>query len=99
MKLAFGARSRRNIFNIPKKKLGNKEFLTFNSFTMEIEAGVPQGSVLALKLYNIYTSDIIKTDRTIMFLYADDPAITATSLNTNMVTWRKVANSDICGVK
>lgn len=41
----------------------------------DIDTGVPQGSVSTPKLFNIYTSDIPKTDGTEMFLYASSIAV------------------------
>uniref|UniRef100_V5GNF3 Putative RNA-directed DNA polymerase from transposon X-element n=1 Tax=Anoplophora glabripennis TaxID=217634 RepID=V5GNF3_ANOGL len=50
----------------------------------DVEAGVPQGAVLSPHLFNIYTSDMPRTERTTVCLYADDTAITARSLNPDM---------------
>ena len=38
-------------------------------------AGVPQGSILSLMLYNLYTSDIPKSIVSELALYADDICI------------------------
>ena len=50
-----------------------------------MKAGVPQGSVLASKLYNIYMSDIPKNTYTKIAQYAYDTAIYTTNndINTN----------------
>jgi len=46
------------------------------SNTLQIPAGVPQGSLLGPSLYNIYTSDIPQLDSNCkFFLFADDTAI------------------------
>lgn len=50
-----------------------------------IEAGVPQGAVLSPTLYNIYTADIpTNLDNSMVFTYADDTAIAATSRDLNL---------------
>ena len=52
------------------------------------EAGVPQGSLLSPILFNIFTSDIPKSLRTDLALYADDTAIAAKSLAPQLITRR-----------
>ena len=47
----------------------------------KIKAGVPQGSVLAPTLYNIFTSDIPTSRQTKIAQYADDTAIYSTKEN------------------
>ncbi|KAL0269181.1 UNVERIFIED_CONTAM: hypothetical protein PYX00_006993 [Menopon gallinae] len=46
-----------------------------------VEAGVPQGSVLGPKLYNFFTCDVPKFEKTNLALYADDTAIYAHSFS------------------
>lgn len=53
-----------------------------------LEAGVPQGSLLSPLLYNIYTSDIPRTEGTTLALFADDTAICATSRDPRLITRR-----------
>jgi retron-type reverse transcriptase len=51
----------------------------------EMQAGVPQGSVLAPVLYNLYISDIPITPGFHLALYADDTCIYTTDRNKNYV--------------
>lgn len=50
-----------------------------NSDLYEINAGIPQGSVLGPLLYTLYTSDLPTSDNVLMATYADDTAIIASS--------------------
>jgi retron-type reverse transcriptase len=61
-----------------------------NVFSTErdIEAGVPQGSVLSPTLYAIFTADIPKPDQTKIALYADDTAILTRSWSPVKITER-----------
>jgi len=45
------------------------------STTRPINAGVPQGSIFAPKLYNLYTSDISHTNNMTLATFASDTAI------------------------
>jgi hypothetical protein len=54
----------------------------------EIEAGVPQGSVLSPTLYAIFTADISKPDGTKIPLYADNTAILTRSWSPELATHR-----------
>jgi hypothetical protein len=51
----------------------------------EMQAGVPQGSVLAPILNNLYINDISRTPRIHLALFADDTCIYTTDLNENYV--------------
>ena len=74
-----------------------KSFLTDRKFKVKynsthsscrsIRAGVPQGSVLAPMLYNIFTHDIPQPTKNTMMIaqYADDTAILASSISTRGV--------------
>lgn len=48
---------------------------------LEIQAGVPQGSVLGPLLYLLFTSDLPKGPNTMLATFADDTAILATNEN------------------
>jgi hypothetical protein len=52
----------------------------------EIQAGVPQGSVLSPTLYAIFTADIPKPDNTKIALYADDTAILVRSWSPRIIS-------------
>jgi retron-type reverse transcriptase len=56
------------------------------STVREIEAGVPQGSVLSPTLYAIFTADIPKPDETKIALYADDTAILTRSESPELIS-------------
>jgi len=53
----------------------------------KINAGVPQGSDLSPKLYNIYTLDIPKTNHTILETHADDTALLASNIATHDIQY------------
>jgi hypothetical protein len=42
-------------------------------------AEVPQGSILGLLLYTLYTADLPQSDKTILSTFADDTAIFTTN--------------------
>jgi len=52
----------------------------------EIQAGVPQGSVLSPILYNLYINDAPQTPGTYLALFADDTCIYATDRKAGFVT-------------
>uniref|UniRef100_A0A2S2PH29 Putative RNA-directed DNA polymerase n=1 Tax=Schizaphis graminum TaxID=13262 RepID=A0A2S2PH29_SCHGA len=68
-----------------------KSFLTNRSFVVRCEeeysnihtirAGVPQGSILAPTLFNIYTADLPQSNNTNLATFADDTVITSSSHN------------------
>ncbi|GFU26384.1 RNA-directed DNA polymerase from mobile element jockey [Trichonephila clavipes] len=48
-----------------------------HSSNKPVQCGVPQGSLLASALFNIYVNDIPRTSQTTTFMYADDISICA----------------------
>ncbi|KAG7305612.1 hypothetical protein JYU34_009704 [Plutella xylostella] len=53
----------------------------------DINAGVPQGSVLGPTLYSLYTCDLPKTNHTLTATYADDTAILANNSDPSMASF------------
>ena len=51
-----------------------------------IRAGVPQGSILAPLLYNIYTADIPRAANIMLAIYADDTAVFSNNQNYRYAT-------------
>jgi hypothetical protein len=101
-----------NYFLILKSYLQNRQFLVkiANEFTelSPVNAGVPQGSVLGPLLYLLFTADLPIPLETTSATFADDtaiiatdndPAITSSKLQTNLLAiqswlakWRMKAN-------
>lgn len=63
-----------------KAKIGSS-----TSTEKQYTAGVPQGSLLAPTLFNIYVSDMPKSPRTDLALYADDTAVYTSSRSPTLV--------------
>ena len=67
------------IVNISNSYLTNRTFQIkahgMLSPIKAIRAGVPQGSILAPFLYNIYTADIPRVANIMLAIYADDTAV------------------------
>lgn len=62
---------------------------TYTSTTMEINSGIPQGSILGPLLFNLYINDITTIDDSVKFIvYADDSSLFFTSSNTNELVSR-----------
>ena len=63
--------------------LKNRKFFVFSencsSQLYDIDAGVPQGSLLGPVLFNLYINQVPSSDDTELAVYADDTAVTATS--------------------
>lgn len=72
-----------SITHIIRNYLSNRKvYVTVNGITSsikDIRAGVPQGSILGPILYNIFTNDILISDKTHLAIYADDTALYASS--------------------
>ena len=69
----------RKILKLLSQMTGTRQFQVTiggeNSKTRKIKNGVPQGSVIAPTLFNVYISDMPKTE-SLKFGYADDWALT-----------------------
>ncbi|KAJ4440613.1 hypothetical protein ANN_08759 [Periplaneta americana] len=76
--------------NIMTSFLSNRTFSVKVSCThssvRSISAGVPQGSILASILFNVYTSDIPATPTAQIATYADDTALYAMHRNINVTS-------------
>lgn len=68
---------------------------TENSTIRQIAAGVPQGSVLGPKLFNLFINDIPQFAKTNLALYADDTAIYASSFHAQVATKQVQIHLDI----
>jgi retron-type reverse transcriptase len=55
----------------------------------EMQAGVPQGSVLSTTLYNMYINDAPQTHSVYLSLFADDTCLYATNLKEGFIV-RKI---------
>lgn len=51
-----------------------------------IKVGVPQGSILAPTLYNIFTADIPHSNDTTLTTFVDDTGVISTNLDIKMAT-------------
>jgi len=60
-----------------------------------IEAGVPQGSVLGPTLYLLYTSDILTSGQLTMSTFADDTAILSRSKCPQQASAQLAAHLDV----
>ena len=69
-------------YSILKSYLTNRQFivkcLDATSATFPIESGIPQGSVLGLLLFSIYTADLPISNEVTIATFADDTALLAT---------------------
>lgn len=77
-------------FNIIRSFLSHRTFqIKYQNELSEfhpIKAGVPQGSVLGPILYQLYTTDIPKSDKTTIATFADDTAILASDDDPNVAS-------------
>jgi hypothetical protein len=92
-KLHFSA----NLIKLIGSFLTNRKFRVTvegeSSTPREIQAGLPQGSVLALILYNLYISDAPQTPGVQLTLFADDTSIYATERKKGYVLRKLLAAS------
>ena len=70
-----------NLVRIVSSYLSNRSFVISIgqelSAPRALRAGVPQGSVISPYIYNLYTSDIPRSEAAHLFAYADDLAVVA----------------------
>ena len=74
-----------------------KMYVFYNSKKSKIvnvTAGVPQGSVLGPRLYNMYINDIIKVKSLKYFLFADDTAMFTSSFRIDTISKRITVAAD-----
>jgi len=79
------------LFLIIKSFLHNQSFVVRCEDELSrihyIKAGIPQGSILAPKLYNIFTSDIPHSENTTLAIFADDTGIISTNIDLTIASY------------
>ncbi|GFV58687.1 RNA-directed DNA polymerase from mobile element jockey [Trichonephila clavipes] len=79
-----------HLIKVISSYLSNRNFSVrvnnIQSTNRPVQCGVPQGSLLALALFNIYTNDIPRTSQTTICMYADDTSICAQSNELALIT-------------